>query len=410
VSSRSLVLLFVASSALAVTACVDRTGLSQACDDEHPCADGRACVDGLCAETPADDDGGAVVVDDAGAAAEAGTPPADAGSPPQDAGGGVEDDGGEPPLDAGRPDSGLVVSDAGFDIDAGDEADAGEPPGDDAGVDDDAGPRCTGDGDDDGYGDGDDCIGPDNCPSVHNPDQHDEDQDTVGDVCDNCPGIPNLDQANTTELNAMAVGDGGPSFGEVDGVGDLCDAHPDHGGDEILYFHPFHRMEPGWDQREGEWSNDGDDLVVDDRAEQAGALIVLPEVSRADSLTVETRAEYLCQSTGASCSVGPGAQFDNDDNGWVCAMGQGFIGLDGLSLSRIESNVSDSQGVDIAATAPNTPYRVFTSIVGDEVKCFTDTGLVVERTRGVHPGDGVALRSRRASGRFRYIVVYSYDP
>jgi hypothetical protein len=81
-----------------------------------------------------------------------------------------------------------------------------------------------------GDGDGDGLLdNADNCRLVANADQHDEDSDQIGDVCDPCPHI-----SGTT-----ADADG-------DGVGDACDPQVMVAKQRIKFFDPFTSSLPAW--------------------------------------------------------------------------------------------------------------------------------------------------------------------
>jgi hypothetical protein len=100
-----------------------------------------------------------------------------------------------------------------------------------------------------GDGDGDGVLdNVDNCPSKANVDQHDEDGDAIGDLCDPCPHI-NGDKADQ----------------DGDGVGDACDPQPTIAKQSIIFFDPF-------TTNRSEWTAAGGATITGDTLKLTGAV------------------------------------------------------------------------------------------------------------------------------------------
>jgi hypothetical protein len=102
----------------------------------------------------------------------------------------------------------------------------------------------------------------DNCPAKANLDQHDEDADALGDVCDPCP-----------HLAGTAVD------GDGDGVGDACDPQVAIAKQRIKFFDPFTTTLPEWNLGTGA-SRVGETLRVNGAMQADAQLSIANSESR----------------------------------------------------------------------------------------------------------------------------------
>lgn len=217
----------------------------------------------------------------------------------------------------------------------------------------------------------------DNCLTVPNPSQANEDADALGDACDPCP---------PDASNADADGDK---------VGDACDPNPSTPGDRIAMFEGFSAGAPMNWHRSGEWTIEGDHLRIIPGQNTSAWLST--DVARGKH-TITTLATFATEQSGALKSMGLiDEQTPNSDAGLICAI---YI------ADSTQAPLASGAGVAVyrrdpsrivgAATMPYEPptgkmYRISLTADGTAHTCTGSRPGMTQSSRGSFGVDGLGF-------------------
>lgn len=261
---------------------------------------------------------------------------------------------------------------------------------------------------------GDDDIADDDVPPIDSGVfGHDEDGDGVDDAHDNCPSLSNPDQAND---------DGDP-------VGTECDPNANAAGDTILHFDAFDTDESltRWSPVRGAWQIDDDTLHQTDANVDSALATATFDLSGADDITIEVVASVVAQQAyngtdpaawrgWGTWFVTGGAGAGGEPSGYLCqAITDLATSSSGFALWRYDTNGWLQLDTDTFPVVPplgtiartrssrlpaGVGYQLCTASVAD------NTVAAVEGADGTFVAGSAGLRTVLTNVRFHSVTIY----
>jgi hypothetical protein len=246
----------------------------------------------------------------------------------------------------------------------------------------------------------------DNCPTVRNPDQYNEDGDDRGDACDLCP-----------HMAGTVPGSDGDDDG--DGIGNQCD--PRVGTDHLVLFDGFNdaRVLASWQSREGSnpWTISGGQLHQPDTTADMPQMIIWTGQAITGEVVADTTLHVdSVSTTGVNArllAVAGGYHIGSPITAYACGLRAGSAGVTATSTAwhfanppTIDFTASSPTAMTMAAGAHAHALLHATPQGSDStLDCSTDGIATPLAVTGYVPDGYPGIRALNVTASFDYIFV-----
>ena len=257
---------------------------------------------------------------------------------------------------------------------------------------------CPGDLDCDGIADS-----IDNCPTISNADQANEDGDKFGDACDPCP----------------TVADDNPPDSDGDGVADACDPRPSTPGDKITLFEGFHHGVPaGWIVN-GPWADGGSDDVLISGAAAASSLTISGIATEHETVSASVT---VVANGSATTDIGIVDDYAHaGDSGIACGLYDALNTVTGgraqyLWLRMVHTGTATSIAMPSYEVLAGKTYQLTETRGQSSFDCSGNDGTVAMDASGssaldnAPPEVGLRIEFAGTTARFQWVMVVSSPP
>jgi len=249
----------------------------------------------------------------------------------------------------------------------------------------------------------------DNCRTVSNTDQLNEDMDEFGDACDLCPPFQIYSNNGNPNSDANVDSDG-------DGVGDGCDPFPTQSGERIRLFVGFSAMDPAPGSLQvgqtGGWTFAQGRAVATTSSNTLAAMLWDVPIQQGRRRFVSTHVAITAfQPSNMPRGAGVVEAYDVGSNqSAACVIGLDPPGAPQLMLlsTTLQTDSIVDQTQDLAGLGSGAPSDLVVNRMGagsPDFSCVSRTTSVAGAPSITATGVRVGLRARGLTAEFNWFMV-----